>query len=217
MLSLLFQGIFFGLTIAILLGPAFFTLIQTSIHRGFRSGLFLAIGIFCSDLALVYLSFLGASQIFTNKYYNLYFGIIGSLILIIFGIVTFITVPKTYNNNNNNNEKEQSNKAPGPLTFILKGFFLNIANPMIIMFWVSIVTTIVVAAEPEEKYNHFITFFSGTLITIFSTDILKCFIANKIKQYLKPNYLVIINHILGVILIVFGIILIYRVYLGNFR
>ena len=39
------QGILVGLTFAVLLGPAFFSLIQTSIQRGFRSGLFLALGI----------------------------------------------------------------------------------------------------------------------------------------------------------------------------
>ena len=42
-------GITLGLTLAILLGPVFFALIQTSISKGFLKGLFLAIGISISD------------------------------------------------------------------------------------------------------------------------------------------------------------------------
>lgn len=54
----LLEGIVIGFTIAILTGPAFFSLIQTSIHRGFRSGLFLAGGIFLSDASLLMLCYL---------------------------------------------------------------------------------------------------------------------------------------------------------------
>jgi arginine exporter protein ArgO len=57
------QGVLLGLTFAVLIGPAFFALIQTSIHRGFRFGFFLAIGIFLSDLVALLVCYFGATQI----------------------------------------------------------------------------------------------------------------------------------------------------------
>lgn len=46
------EGIILGITLAVLLGPALFALVQTSIHRGFRAGMRLAFGIFLAILPL---------------------------------------------------------------------------------------------------------------------------------------------------------------------
>ena len=85
------EGIFLGLTLAIFFGfgPALFALLQTSMHRGFLSGVWLAVGIFLSDLALVALCFMGAIQIISKPENNLAFAIISGIILIVFGIVTY--------------------------------------------------------------------------------------------------------------------------------
>ena len=53
------EGMILGLTLAIMLGPAMFSLIQTSIHRGLYRGILLAGGIFLSDFTLVLLCYLG--------------------------------------------------------------------------------------------------------------------------------------------------------------
>jgi threonine/homoserine/homoserine lactone efflux protein len=207
MLSVLIQGILLGLTIAILMGPAFFTLIQTSIHRGFRSGLFFALGVLLSDTTIVTLCVLGLSQLISGN--NKLFGIIGGIILIIFGVFTFTRKIESFAKDDNDN----GNNKPAFFTFILKGYFLNIANPILIFFWMGVTGGVISGAGtgPGELFKHVMTFFSGALLTIFSTDMLKCFIANKIKTYLNPKVLIIINHTIGVILVLFGIFLILRV------
>src|SRR5210317_858169 len=89
------QGILLGLTFAVLLGPAFFSLIQTSIHRGFMRGMLLAIGIFLSDLVALVLCYFGATQILgSDPRENVYFSIIGGIIMIIFGTYTFSRIGK---------------------------------------------------------------------------------------------------------------------------
>ncbi len=219
MFGILIQGILLGFTIAVLVGPAFFTLIQTSIHRGFKSGVFLAIGIFLSDLTLILvislftLGIFGAFdsiQFLLNPTNKIYFAFIGGIILIVFGVFTFTRSITSFSNND---DDENNGKKPGYLTFILKGFFLNIANPILIIFWMGVTSGVISGAEPgtKELLKHFFTFFTGALVTIFSTDILKCFIANKIKSYLNPKILVIINHTIGVLLVIFGIVIILRV------
>jgi len=68
-----------------------------------------------------------------------------------------------------------------------------------------------VKANYSPDNDKIIEFFLGTLLTVFSTDILKCFIANSIKQRLNSKVLVMLNHIVGILLILFGLALIVRV------
>jgi len=211
MLHLLFEGCVLGLTLAILIGPAFFALVQTSIHRGFKSGAFLALGIFISDLTLVFLSYLGASQLVSDPKNRMYVGAAGGLMLIIFGIYTF------RHKQHVTEEGDVEVKKPGIITYILKGFFLNIANPSVWfywVFWVGVITTRIAA-----EYNGFnkveaaVMFFSATLISVFGTDILKCFIAHSIKNYLNDNVLKWINRCVGILLMIFGLFLLYKTFL----
>jgi threonine/homoserine/homoserine lactone efflux protein len=203
MLHTILKGTLLGLTLAGLLGPAFFSLVQTSIHRGFKSGFFLAIGIFLSDFSLIFLSYIGVSQIFSAPKNQFWVGIIGGIMLIAFGIYTFrhrmkLTV-----------DGELVVKKTGALTYILKGYFLNIANPSVWLFWVSVVTLNIGTAESEDVHSFF-AFFAAALLTVFLTDLLKCFIAFRIKIYLNDKVMKLINHIVGILLFIFGMYLIYN-------
>ena len=200
------QGLILGFTISVLLGPALFTLLQTSIQRGLKSGLFLAGGIFLSDLSIVYLAFLGALQLINQKNNYLIAGIIGGSILIGFGVYTFL---RKFHIDENNKLIEI--KIPGPLTYVLKGYFLNIMNPFVWFFWIS--AMVGVSANYGDDKHSVVTFFAGTLAAILSSDLFKVFLAQKLKQYLKPRMLIIVNHIVGIILVGCGIFLIIRVFL----
>ncbi|NVO19803.1 MAG: LysE family transporter [Bacteroidetes bacterium] len=200
------QGLILGFTLSVLLGPALFTLLQTSIHRGMKSGLFLAGGIFLSDLSVVFLAYLGALQLINQKNNYLIAGIVGGSILIGFGIYTFYR--KVHIDENN---KPIEVKVPGPITYILKGYFLNIMNPFVWFFWIS--AMVGVSANYGDDKADVVIFFSGTLFAILSSDILKVFLAGKLKQYLKPQMLIRVNHIVGLLLMIFGVFLIIRVFL----
>jgi len=199
------QGIILGATLSALLGPALFTLLQTSIHRGPKSGMFLAFGIFLSDVSVVYLAFLGALQLINQKNNYLIAGIIGGSILIGFGVYTFLH--KIHIDDNN---KGIEIRVPGPITYILKGFFLNIMNPFVWFFWIS--AMVGVSSTYGDDKDGIIIFFIGTLSTVFGADVLKVFIAHRIKDHLKANILVRVNHFVGLLLIVFGLFLIVRVF-----
>jgi len=202
----LIEGLILGLTLAIFFGfgPALFALIQTSIHRGFWSGFLLAIGIFLSDLVVVALCFFGAIQIITKPENHLLFGLFSGGILIIFGIVTYSHKIQVDNNN-----KEVKPKPPLPIIYVLKGFFLNIANPFIWIFWMGVVVAI--TANYGAEIRPLVIFFSVTLLTVLATDVLKCFGAYKIKRFLTPKIMTGINRIAGVGLVIFGLFLIFRV------
>ncbi len=201
----LLQGIILGLTLSALLGPALFTLLQTSIHRGVKSATVLAFGIFLSDVFVVYLAFMGALQLINQRNNYIIAGIIGGLILIGFGLYTFYH--KIHIDENN---KAIEVRVAGPLTYILKGFFLNIMNPFVWFFWIS--AMVGVSSTYGDDKHGIMMFFIGTLATVFVSDVLKVFIASKIKAHLNANILVRVNHFVGILLVGFGIFLIIRVF-----
>lgn len=204
------QGILLGLTFAVLLGPAFFSLIQTSIHRGFMRGMLLAIGIFLSDLVALVLCYFGATQILgSDPRENVYFSIIGGIIMIIFGTYTFSRIGK----NKAASVSEESEKEDKPSRFyvyIMKGFFLNALNPGMWFIWVTIVVSI--GANFGMNSRSIFLFLSGVLGTIFVTDLLKCYISNQIKKLITPGIMTWMNRIVGIVLIGFGTYLVINLF-----
>ncbi|MCU0404790.1 MAG: hypothetical protein MUE99_09610 [Chitinophagaceae bacterium] len=73
------------------------------------------------------------------------------------------------------------------------------------------------AADVKDAIVRIRLTYSGANYTYIGTDILKCFIAGKIKQYLKPRIIQIVNYVLGVVLIILGVFIILRVTLSEQR
>lgn len=206
-----FEGmLLLGVPMIFMFGPAFFSLIQTSIQRGLREGIFLAFGIILSDSTLVALSYLGVIQLLSAPENKLVVGIIGSVILVSFGVYTFSRKIKI-DEKGKTTDNALGVKTLGPFTYILKGYFLNIANPFLLIFWMGAMGLV---SSNYELTKDILSFFTGTLFTVFFTDILKCFLANRLKRLLRTKFLNWINKVVGVLLVVFGIVLIARVFIN---
>jgi threonine/homoserine/homoserine lactone efflux protein len=210
MIHVFFAGTLLGIILSITLGPAFFSIIQTSIDRGFKSAFYIAVGISLSDLALIGLSFLGVSHIIHIGNNQEIFGIVGGTILIMFGVYTFFKKPEMLKRRLGGKFKISN---PNIATFIGKGFLLNIANPFLWIFWISAMSGLSQQVAPELLNAYMITFFSGTVITVFSLDILKSYVGLKIKKYLSIRKQLYMNRIVGISLVIFGIVLIVRLFL----
>jgi threonine/homoserine/homoserine lactone efflux protein len=197
-----------GLTLSVFFsfGPALVAMIQTSILRGFWAAVLLAFGVFLSDAALVTLGFLGAVQIFESN--KIILGIIGGIILIIFGIVTYRRKVIIDVESQDPKFKQQD---PMFFTYILKGFFINFTNPFIWIFWMGVVVGL--TASYEGDHLLIVSFFTATLGIVFLMDVLKIFSAFKIKKYIQTHNIVWINRIAGVGLVLFGIYLFIRTFL----
>ena len=192
----IWQGILFGsgtgLLIAILLGPVFFVLLQTSIEKGFQIGLMFASGIIFSDSVIFLLAFLGISQ-FDPAHVDGLIGGIGGIVLFIMGIVLILKKPTE-------NKDAQSIEVRGSLfRSFMKGFIVNMLNPSGIMAWIAIVGTIRANFNPGPA---FITAFFITCMTIiFGTDVLKAFLAFRLKHMVTKTVMVWLNRISGIVLV----------------
>jgi threonine/homoserine/homoserine lactone efflux protein len=206
-LHALFEGIILGITVSISVGPAMLALLQTSIKHGIKTGIFLALGIFTSDLIVVIGAYFGASQIVTNQDTHQIFGIIGGSVLIIFGL--FQSLRRVQMNEQVEAINEIKIKKPGVLRYYFRGFVLNIANPFLWAFWIT--SVIAISSSYGGNKLAVVLFFSGTLGTVLSLDILKAILANKIKVNTNPYIKLWINRIVGLIFILFGIFVIINV------
>ena len=209
MTSALFEGIFLGFTLAFLIGPAFISLVQTSVHQGLKSGLLFASGIALSDLTLILLSYLGAIQLITDEKNQFIVGIVGGVILISFGLFTFFKKYKV--STRRGIEVKLTVTGGGHIRYLLKGFFLNILNPFLLIFWLGVMSF--VSARYGVGTKEVVTFFTAALITVFVTDSIKCLISSQIRRYLNITILIWVNRIVGVMLVVFGIVMFIRVFM----
>ena len=212
------EGVIIGLSLALIMGfgPSFFTLIQTSISRGFKSAMFLDLGIILNDIFIVALMMMTNVQFNINDRENvIYGGIAAGIILIIFGIYTFLLSPEKImhisesNNQKINNMNEKFVDKPKWYIFLTKGFVINIFNPFVWIFWVTCVAT----ASSNFNGNKYsmIIFFLGVFATVLFFDILKAAGAYSLKRFFTEKMMKIMNQIIGIILIIFGLYIAVRV------
>lgn len=187
----------FGLLLTVLVGPVFFTLIQTSIEKGFDKAILVAIGIFFSDVAYIALAYLGVSQLLENSGYDQWIAYGGGIILILFGIGSL------FSSRRKARVVEKSVSAKGFWRFILKGFFINGVSPFVLIFWIAAMSL----ATVEYGYSgtDLVVFFVMILLIVFTTDVLKAHLAGKLRQLMTPRLFKILNVLVGISLIGFGI------------
>lgn len=205
------KGIILGLTLAMLVGPVFFALLQVSIDKGFKAGASLALGIILSDTIYIIATNFFVVYLLETESIEFYLGLVGGIILIIFGVVTGLQKPKkkppdpTGNDENilDTNLISNSSASGFQPREMLKGFLINFAHPGVLIFWIGVVSLISTqfVFEPSQK----IALYSTTIITVFSTDLLKAFLAHKIRNLISVKILLWLNRIMGIVLIAFGI------------
>ena len=221
MAKLFFDAVVFGLTLALAFGfgPVFFTLLQTSIDRGFRSAAWLALGVLFCDMMIVSLCVLTSIQLVVENERELFLFSLGAgIILVLFGLYTY------YKRGGEDAYKQMQarveameqagaenplpEKAPSWFVFFGKGFLLNILNPFVLLFWLSAVA--VTAGNFDGDKPHTLLFFCVTLGTSFCCDLLKAKAATFLKRFFNPRRLRILNQAIGVCLVVFGVVFIIR-------
>ena len=213
-------GVF--LSVVVNMGPAFITLVQTSLHRGFRSAAWFAFGVILNDAMIISLCILTSVQVKMedSKIDPALFCIGAGVILLLFGIFTFrkkVRTLDTVNQNDKNDKKEKTpdsnneeEKAvivkndvkPAWYVFFGKGFALNILNPFVWIFWFSSVA--VVAGNMGGNKVSTLVFFAVILGTTLLLELLKAWGAAKLKKFLDAERTTLMNRIAGILLMIFG-------------
>jgi threonine/homoserine/homoserine lactone efflux protein len=205
------QAIGIGFLLSVMVGPVFFVLLETSITKGIRAAIALDIGVFISDILYILfaLSFVDQISSINSGENKLIFGFIGGSIFIIYGTFYFFKKSKMADLTleAENTSKEVGAAPKDYLLLGLKGFILNIANPAVIFYWLSILSLAAQSVPDNTKNpNTWILLFLSILLgTYFGIDVLKVFTAKRLRTLVNQNLLNALNILIGLIFFLTGI------------
>lgn len=198
-MAIVFKGIQLGFLLAFLVGPVFFTIIQTSVERGFRNGLLVAVGVSISDTLYVTICYFGLFQFLNEPSAKMYMAYIGGAILILFGVYhIFVKARKA------KLVSFQAANETKPLKYISKGFVINGITPTVLIFWIGTISVATIDFGYSKGFEFFV-FFTSLLVTVFSTDLLKAFLADRLRKLMTARFLMVMNLVVGACLLAFGI------------
>ncbi len=201
MTEALLKGLTLGLLLSISVGPVLFSVIKQSLNNGHRGGIAFAAGVSASDIFLVLVSNVFTELFRTLKEYQQEIGIAGSIFLIGAGIY-FLFFKKM--NVTVDGQVLAVHRKRDLAKISLTGFLMNLLNPAVIIFWLTISTTLVM-----ESLSHRIIIYTTCLAVVLGADIAKVFMAGKIRKRLTPHNIHNISRLNGLILIGFGLVLLW--------
>lgn len=201
MIESIIKGLTFGLLLSISVGPVLFSIIKQSLNNGHKGGLAFIFGVSASDITLVLVSNVFTELFNSFKVYKTQVGIAGCVFLVSLGL--FFLFFKKVKVNEEGKQVFNFGKMDYAKTF-LSGFLMNTLNPSVFIFWIYASTAVV-----GQSVNHRIIVFVTCLTWMLGTDILKVFLAGKIRNRLTPHNIHILNRINGLLLIIFGIALVW--------
>lgn len=201
MFEALLKGLTLGLLLTISVGPVIFSIIKQSLNSGHRGGIAFILGVSASDITLVLVS-----NVFTQLFgylvqHKSFIGIAGSLFLILMGI--YFIFFKKVKVDDSGVQVLQLSKKDYVKTF-LSGYFMNTLNPAVFIFWLTTSTTLITLTV-ENRIIAFVT----CLVFVLATDLLKVMMAQKIRKKLTPHNIQILSRINGLVLLGFGIVLLW--------
>ena len=210
MSALIFDGIIAGLILSTMLGPAFFMLMEVSIRRGVRAGLAFDVGIFISDIVYILVALIFYSQVakfVTGNNQGIAEILVGA-VFIFLGVVTYLKKPKELVVDEVGNVIHSSKDY---FILALKGFLLNMANPLIILYWFIVITKASKHITSAESWRGSIFIYLSVILGVyFVIDFIKILIAKRLRSLITQRILETLNQFIGVIFLLFGIILIAR-------
>lgn len=204
-MDVLLKGLVTGFILSIMIGPVFFVLLETSIRKGVKAALWMDFGVLISDLVYILIAYVFYKEVADlntgEDADSSIFRMVGGIIFIAFGIFNFFKKVKEH--------VFTADFVPTSSTrdfvfLALKGFLLNIANPLVVFYWFSVMT---IGSEDTGGTSSWgmLFFLSIILITFFGIDVLKIFGAKKLRPLVTNSLLVGLNRLIGIIFVVFGV------------
>ena len=176
------DGVMLGLTLTILLGPIFVALTQTGIQYGLRAGIAVGSGIWISDIIVISASYYFILQLTELTHAeNFKFGM-----GLAGGLVLMGSGLISFFKSHKGAESTPAFNAKSYFGYFTRGFAVNFINPFTFVFWIGVMTSYVSAKG------------------------IKVILAKAIKSRLQLHHIGIFTKLAGVLLFIFGIVLMVR-------
>ena len=205
MIQDILSAIPWGILLAFTIGPVFFVLLETSILKGFRAAMVFDLGVVFGDIVFILIAYFSTSSILEKLKDDPGLFIFGGIIMISFGIISFLKDKKDFQKKKEENIDDEIVPQKNYLKLFIKGFFLNFINIGVLGFWLGII--IIFGPKLNMETNRIMVFISTILLTYLLVDVLKIQLAKKLKSKLTPYNIYKIKRIISLILMIFGVFL----------
>lgn len=192
-----------GFFTAFIMGPVFWVLLETSITKGFKAAVAFDLGVMFADICFIGVCYLGSFQLLEDEQNKQGLFVLGGTILLLYGLFSWINRAKK-----NKKQPKIKNFEENYFGLVAKGFFLNILNVGVFIFWGGVL--IVSSPTSGKSFTNFVLFFSIVILSYFITDLLKISVAQRFKSLLTGKGILIVNSIISIILIFSGVVLIIK-------
>lgn len=200
---MILKGLKFGMLLQLSIGPMCLMVFQTSSTNGFLSSLNLVVAIALIDACYIGLSGIGIATVLRREGIQAFMKIFGCLILIFFGLNTLsgsfdiAILPKLalFSNVSSRN-------------LFLQGLLLTASNPLTILFWSGMFTTQLLENHWNKK--QLFEFAAGCVLATLSFLTCIAILGSLIGRFLPYLIIQILNGVVGIFLIFFGIKMLFR-------
>jgi threonine/homoserine/homoserine lactone efflux protein len=205
----LLKGLLLGLILSLSIGPVIFAIVKQSLTNGKRSGYAFVAGVSSSDMVLLFIC-----NVFTSLFnlvlnHKSSIALAGAGFLLLMGLYTlFFKKLKLENLGIDGVNKAISIK--NLISSYFSGFLMNTLNPSVFLFWFAWTAAINNSAdETPNPIQYKLIVFGTCLGFVLLSDLIKVFLAGKLRPRLTEKNLLWINRISGMIILIFSAVLLY--------
>lgn len=197
------NGLATGLFLQLAVGPVFFYITNLTLQRSIYEGLVAVLAVAIVDYFYITLSIVGIGKLLEKKKTKNVFGIISSIVLIIFGA---IIIKGILDNGVSNTVDIEFTSL---LSSFLSVFILTISSPMTIIFFTGIFTAKSVEYNYTKRDLYIFGFSVGSATFTFLG--LSVIIFSLLKESVPITIIQFLNFLVGAVLIGYGIVRIIKI------
>lgn len=210
-LNFIFKGILIGMIASAPMGPIGVLCVQRTLNKGRWYGFVTGVGAAVSDIIYAGIAGFGMGlvmDLINNHQNKFYLQIVGSLLLLAFGVYTYRTAPTR------NIRKAGSGK--GSLVHNgVTAFLVTFSNPLIIFLFLACYAqfAFVLPNHPFEMFVGFLSIVVGALLWWFGLT----WLVDKIRGKFDENGIRLINQVIGVVVIICSVIMVFGTVTNLYR
>ena len=198
-LDLLVKGIIVGVVVSAPLGPVGVLCIQRTLNKGRWYGFVTGLGAALSDICYALITGYGMS--FMGELilkHQMFLQVVGSIMLLAFGIYTFRSNPVK-------SLRPTSNNRGSLLHNFVTAFFVTLSNPLIIFLFIGLFARfsfVMPGSPPGFQLVGYLAIILGALIWWFSIT----YFVNKVRTRFNVRGIWILNRIIGVVVVIASVV-----------
>jgi len=206
------KGFIIGILASAPMGPVGILTVQRTLNKGRWEGFATGIGASISDIIYAvitgYFMYL-VVDIIEDPIIALWIKLIGSVLLLAFGIYTFRSVPKT-KVPDEDSPVETKHELTG---FIISGFVITVSNPLIILLFVALFGqfTFILAGNWFTQLLGYISIVAGALAWWFGLT----WVIDKVRTKFNQKVIWWINRVIGIVVMIVSALMIVYALTGH--